>query len=321
MDMMTANEETQFRNASGGVPHGTILRLAMTPDERSSEMMQFCKRLAALMPQVSIAQEDGLSLEYPFILLPNGVRYQGVPQGNEVQPFIDALMGRIPALSDPLRERLNAALYPPAAFDLFITPQCSFCPLAVRRLAPLAEASQLIRLTVIDSGLFPELARRHSIQAVPTLVLDGQFRWSGPIDLDEIVTCTTQRDPAALGPAALEEILKEGAARRLAGMMADRNSVFPALLELLCHEQWPVRLGAMVAVEELSALKPALGLQAIDALWNRFEGVPDQVKGDILFLCGEVGGPSLVSKIESVLQSSASVEVKEAAKEALEKLK
>jgi hypothetical protein len=321
MDMMTANEETQFRNASGGVPHGTILRLVMTPDERSSEMAHFCKRLTTLIPQVSIAHEDGLSLEYPFILLPNGVRYQGVPQGNEVQPFIDAIMGKTPALTDPLRERLNAALFPPAAFDLFIAPQCSFCPLAVRRLAPLAEASKLIRLTVIDSGLFPELARRQGIQAVPTLVLDGQFRWSGSIDLDEIVTCATQRDPAALGPAALEEILKAGAARRLAGMMADRNAVFPALLELLCHAQWPVRLGAMVAVEELSALKPALGLQAIDALWNRFDRVSDQVKGDILFLCGEVGGPSVAPRIKAMLKGGASAEVQEAAEEALEKLK
>jgi hypothetical protein len=124
-----------------------------------------------------------------------------------------------------------------------------------------------------------------------------------------------------MGPASLEVMLKEGAAQRLARMMADRDRVFPALLELLCHEHWPVRLGAMVTVEELSAIKPALGRQAIDALWERFDRVSDPVRGDILFLYGEVGGPSALSKIRSVLQGRASAEVKEAAEEALQKLK
>jgi hypothetical protein len=103
-------------------------------------------------------------------------------------------------------------------------------------------------------------------------------------------------------------------------MMADRNRVFPALIELLCHEQWPVRLGAMVAVEELNAVAPDLGRKAIDALWDRFEGVIDPVKGDILFLCGEIGHAQYAPRIKAVLRSSMAAEVKEAAKEALDKL-
>jgi hypothetical protein len=320
MGMITLSEETQFRNASSEVPHGTILRLMVTPDGRSSEIAQFCERMAALIPQVSITREDGAELEYPWILLPNGVRYQGVPKGNEVLPFIQALTGKIPALPERLRDRLTAAPYPPAELDLFVTPQCTFCPRAVRGLMPLAGANRSIRLTIIDAGFFPELSRRHGIQAVPTLVLDGQFRWAGSFVLEEVITLLTTRDPISMGPASIEMMLKEGAAQRLARMMADRNAVFPALLELLCHSQWPVRLGAMVAVEELSAINPALGLQAIDAIWNRFGRVSDPVKGDILFLCGEVGGSSVALRIKAVLQSGASAEVKEAAEEALEKL-
>jgi hypothetical protein len=45
------------------------------------------------------------------------------------------------------------------------------------------------------------------------------------------------------------------------------------------------------------------------------------VKGDILFLCGEVGERSVMPRIKAVLQSDASVEVRAAAEEALEKLK
>jgi alkyl hydroperoxide reductase subunit AhpF len=321
MDMMTSTAEAQFRNARHRVPTGTIVRLVATRDWRSSELERFCEQLTRWIPQVAISREDRPELEFPWILLPNGVRYQGVPHGNEATPFIEALTGNIPPLTDRLRERLDAAPVPPATLDLFVTPPCAFCPRAVRGLMPLAAANRFIRLSVIDVELFPEHAARHGIHAVPTLLLDEQFRWTGVIVLDEVLTLLATRDPISMGPAALELMLKEGAAQRLARMMADRDGVFPALLELLCHEQWPVRLGAMVAVEELSALKPALGRQAIDALWTRFDRVSDPVKGDILFLCGEVGGASAVSKIRSVLQRSASADVKEAAEEALEKLK
>ncbi len=317
---MTPKEETQFRDASRGVPHDTILRLVTTADERSSEMAQFCKRLAVLIPQVSIAHEDRPGPEHPFILLPNGVRYQGIPKGNEVQPFVDALAGTIPPLSDPLRERLNAAACP-AALDLYVIPHCTYCPQVIRRLMPLASASSHIRLSIIDGAMYPEQAKQNSIKSVPTLILDGQFRWTGSIDLKDVVALMVTRDPASLGPASLEMMLKEGAARRLAQMMAERGAIFPALVELLCHDQWPVRLGAMVTVEELYALRPELARQVIDPLWNRFGAVSDPVKGDILHVFGEIGGPPVVPKITAVLGDTAPEEVKEAAEEALGKIK
>jgi hypothetical protein len=318
--MMTLNEQKLLRDASLNVPAGTTLRLMVNRDGRSSEIAQFCERVALLMPKVSIAREQAPELEFPMMFLPNGVRYQGVPRGNEVAPFIEALTGALAPLAKSLRERLDASFPPPAALDLFVTSQCVFCPRAVRELMPLANVHRSIRLTIIDAGLFPEPASRNSIRAVPTLLLDGQFRWTGEIALEEVIDLLVTRDPASMGPASLEMLLKEGSAQRLARMMAERNSLFPALLELLCHAQWPVRLGAMVAVEELSVLAPHLGRQAIDAAWNRFEGVSDQVKGDILFLCGEVGERSAAPRIKAVLQSDASGEVKAAAEEALEKL-
>jgi glutaredoxin len=318
---MRSREETQFRDANAAVPPGTTLKLLATPDERSLAMAQFCERLALWVPRLSITREDASELEFPLMLLPNGVHYQGLPQGTEVPPFIEALTGKTEPLADRLRERLEAAPSPPAALELFVTAHCPFCPRTVRELMPLAAAGRLTRLTVIDAALFPEAAARHGIRAVPTLVLDGQFRWAGTIVLEEVVALMATRDPISMGPAALELLLAEGAAQRLARMMAARNVVFPALLELLCHEKWPVRLGAMVTVEELSAVAPDLGRQALEATWDRFDAASDPVKGDILFLCGEAGDRSLVPRIRAVLQSAASAEVKSAAEDALAKLR
>lgn len=318
--MLTPAEETQLRRASREISPGTVLKLIATPDGRSAEMAEFCERLAALLPQLTIAREDDAGEGLPLILLPNGLRYRGAPKGNEVPPFIQALTGKIPPLSDPLRARLDASPENPAEMDLFVTPQCTFCPAAARRVMPLALASRRIRLTITDAGQFPEIAQRQAVQAVPTLVLDGQFRWTGEIAIEEVIALLATRDPASMGPEALEIMLKEGGARRVAHMMADRNRVFPALIELLCHEQWPVRLGAMVAVEELNAVAPGLGCEAIDALWDRFEGVIDPVKGDILFLCGEIGHTRSAPRIKAMLKGGVAAEVREAAEEALSRL-
>jgi len=321
MDVIGSNAEKLFRKAGGEVPAGTTLKLMLNRDERSFDIAHFCDQLQMWIPQLSIVRESAPEIEFPSMLLPNGVRYQGTPQGNEAAPFIDALSGKITPLADPLRERLGATAFPPAVLDLFVAPACTFCPRAIRELMPLAEANRHIRLTIIDAVLFPEQAKRNEIQAVPTLVLDGQFRWTGSIAREEVIALMATRDPSAMGSAALEGMLKEGAAARLARMMAEHNKVFPALLELLCHAEWPVRLGAMVTVEELIALAPEVGRQALDAVWNRFDTVSDQVKADILFLCGEAGTPLLGPRIRAVLKSGAAAEVKAAAEEALEKLR
>jgi hypothetical protein len=320
MASMTQPDEKRLSELGRRVPPGTRLRLTTTADSRSAELSEFCQRLSVWVPQVSILREENTELPYPLLLLPNGMRYMGVPAGSEVEPFVEALTQTQPRLSAELAGRLKG-MDLPAALDLYVIPECRHCPMAVRRLMPLAEAAHLVRLTVIDGSLFPELAQRHSIRAAPTLLLDGQFRWAGSFDLQEVVSLMLTRDPVSLGPASLELMLKEGAARRLAQLMAERNAIFPAIVQLLCREQWPVRLGAMVTMEELYALRPELAQQVIDPLWEQFEAVSDPVKGDILYVCGEMGGPTVIPRLTFLLQGAVTAGVREAAEEALTKLR
>jgi hypothetical protein len=316
---MTTDEEKRISALSRKVIDRTILRLAVTADERSLAMETFCERLATLVPQISIIREESFDQDYPLLLLPNGVRYQGTPRGNEVEPFVDALAGRTAPLPQTLQARFEAVRLP-AAIDLYVIPQCLHCPQTARGLIAMADVNRLLQLTIIDAELFPEAAERCHIQAVPTAVLDGQFRWTGAVKLEEVVDWMTTRDPASLGPSSLLMMLQEGSADRLAEMMIQSKALFPALLELLCHEKWSVRLGAMVTVEQLSVLNSDLAQEALKRLWGRFEASSDTVRGDILFLSGEVGGEWVIPKVKGVL-SSADSEVKEAAVEALEKLR
>ena len=316
---MTPDDEAQFRTVGGRLPQPTPIELRLTADSRSAELERFCRRLAALVPAIRLLPTRDTGSEPPAIVLPGGIRFLCIPTGTEAAPFIEAAAGQSPA---PPRDILDAvaAIRLPAAVELYVMPRCTFCPAAVRQLAGLAAASPLVRLSVIDGALFPELADRDRIRAVPTAVLDGAYRWSGTISLQEMAALMATRDPAALGPVALERMLKEGSARRLAEMMQERNAFFPALIELLCHHEWPVRLGAMVTVEELGELAPPLAREALERLWERYAAVSDPVRGDILFLSGEAGGPWLRPAVRAVLASGAAPELKEAAAEALEKI-
>ncbi len=103
-------------------------------------------------------------------------------------------------------------------------------------------------------------------------------------------------------------------------MMLDAQKIFPAFYDLLTHEKWPVRLGAMVVIEEIAGKSPGMASAAIDPLWNRFDRVADQIKGDILYLFGEIGDRRSISWLEEIITGEFDAEVKEAAKEALEKL-
>jgi HEAT repeat protein len=167
---------------------------------------------------------------------------------------------------------------------------------------------------------FPELAEKDSIQSVPTLILEDQFRWTGTFQLHEIVEMMVNRDPSVLGPASLEMMLKEGKADQLTEMMLDKAEIFPAFYELLTHAKWPVRLGAMVVIEEIIEKNPDLAAQTIDPLWQQFDKVDNRVKGDLVYILGQISPNETTPLLKSILDGEYEAEVKEAAREALEKL-
>jgi len=320
--MLTALEEKQILKLNDQLDRDVTIGLIVSEHPHFSTFKVFCDNLSRLVSGIKIKKDGDSPDEPPQILIGNGLRYQAVPAGHELQPFIEAL---IAFASDSLdsaetaqtllkKERL------PATLTLFIAPQCTFCPAVVRQLSPLPLLDDKIQLTIIDGTLFPELAEPHKIQAVPTLLLDEQFRWTGSMPLEEIIDTINSRDPASLGTESLENIVKDGRASHLAAMMLEGKIIFPAFYDLLIHPKWPVRLGAMVVLEEIAAQNPAMASEVIDFLWDRFQRLPDQIKGDILYMFGEIKDRRAVPWLQEVLGGEYNEEVKEAAGEALDKM-
>ena len=259
----------------------------------------------------------------PAILIGERLCYSGVPAGNELEPFLEAICF-LDAESAPvlpsLPEELNA-LEVPADLQVFVTPSCGFCPAVVRRLLPLPFTTSAVFLRIIDGTLFPEIAAAHHVKSVPTLVLDDHLRWTGMVDISELARAAVNRDPSTLGSETLGRILQaEGGAYELAGMMHRSGKVFPAFTDLLTDERFSIRLAAMVTVEDLLDRDRKLALQMVEPMLQRYSGATDTVKGDFLYLFGEINAEAAQPLLTKTAAADPNAEIREAAAEALEKI-
>jgi thiol-disulfide isomerase/thioredoxin len=320
--MFTESEKKQLEKLNQTLTGEIKIGSTAAGHPQGQAFQEFCDHLVQLVPNIKITSEDGSTKQPPEIQIGHDLRYQAIPSGLEMQPFTEALAA-LGSESSPLSESIKMKLQQnelPATLIAFISPHCTFCPQVIRQLIPLSMADAGVQLVVIDGTLFPEQAQRHKIQSVPTILLDEQFRWTGSVPLAEIVDAISTRNPALLGALSLESILKDGQAGHLAAMMLDADEIFPAFFDLLIHEKWPVRLGAMVVIEEIVEKNHALASAAVDPLWKQFDHVPDQIKGDILYLFGEVADPKVIPWLQRIITGEHDEEVREASREALEKI-
>lgn len=251
----------------------------------------------------------------------DNIAYHTVPTGKLLHLFLQALSEDSRQQADELGEDLAhqlSQLNLPVALKSYVATQCPHCPEAVRRLQILAAGSPMIRLRIINAELFPEWTGADQIRSVPTIILDDQFRWSGDLQLKELLTMSLERDPCQLSSTSLRQIIEDGDAQRVADMMAESGQVFPALIELLTHERWSVRLGAMVAAEYLADQAPSLALELADQLWDCFSGLTAQAQGDVLHVIGQVRSQKTRSRLEKVISGGYDETVIEAASEILD---
>ncbi len=318
---MDPQEERFIRKWHDTLKGNVKIHLFLTGDPRSDDFSVFADRFAALAPKVQVLKENSDTMELPAILIGKNIRYHALPSGKEVEPFLDALSQTVdPSTTGVLDPEGLERIALPVDLDLYISPQCGFCPSAVNRLIPLALHCPLIRLSIVDALLFNDRSQAHGIRSVPTVLLDQNYRWTGHFDLQELVDMMVRRDPANLRASTFESMIKEGAAAKVAELMRASGEIFPAFLELLVHEKWPVRLGAMVVMEELIEKDIDLVLTVLDALWEASRTADDPIKGDICHILGEAGNETVIPKLRTVLSDNPGEELKEAAEEAIERI-
>jgi len=299
------------------------LKLLITDHEKSKDFEQFCRVLSDLIPYILFATEKGDSDQVPAITLATGWRYRAIPQGSELDPFLELLAAqanRTLALPETVRGALEKVEWP-ANLTVYVAPTCPFCPEVVRQIQCLPMGNEKIHLDIVDATLFPEMAQHDKVRSVPTVVLDDQFRWSGSIVLQELVDALLHRDPDKLSTQELLSIIKDGNADHLARMMLQKEVIFSGFLELLRHPNWSERLGAMVVLEQIAEENPQLAQKACPHLLHYLETAEDPVKGDLIYLLGLAGCTEAVTRLEGLSMVEESAENLEVLHEAIQKLK
>jgi hypothetical protein len=322
--VLTLHEELKkradlIRKWNDGLGRGVTLRLIRTEGPQSKAMAAFIRDFTRLAPRIVLEETAGRDEALPGLYIADSWQFHFVPEGMELDPFLDLLSAIDRGMAD-IRDDLRGILenHPGRIFlTLFLSTHCPNCPLVMRQIAPLPLVNPGIRLTVIDGLLFPDLAVEHRIQAVPTLIGEGGVRWTGRIRLEAVIEALCCRDEDRFSRQILEQMITEGNAAPLADTMIRAGRLFPAFLDVLTHDLFSVRLGAMVVMEELGERAPDLARTALEPLWEKMAGVDETVQGDIVYLIGVIGDPGWVSRLETLVQGGASPDLEDAVQDAL----
>ena len=319
---LTATEKQRIAIWGRELDPGITLRYTTIGHAMDGALVTFVDQLTDLAPGLAVKKDSDALVRWPSLFPAPHVTFQALPLSRELEPFLTVLKdsaafaGRIDADSRTRLKQLRA----PAIVKVYITPHCPHCPSVVAMLLGLAACCDQVRVVVIDGDLFSEAAQKDRVSAAPTVILDDRLRWTGAVDVGELVTLMLDRDPARLGADALRSMLEAGDAQGVAAMMIERGKLFDAFVELLAHPRWSVRLGAMVAFESLAELDQRLAGQVVDPLQTVFADADATVKGDLLHILGESGNRAALPLLTTVLADAGDADLCDAAREAIEKL-
>ena len=319
---MQKKEADRLRQLAGRMLQLVEVHLLAPDHPNTKEFEAFASLLADTLPEIRLTVTPTTDSVLPMITLGESWRFHCVPQGTELEPFLQILRslgGTEPPVDDIQRKRVERIPWYKEV-KLFVSTRCPHCPAVLRQLIPLAHFSRNCSITVIDCLLFPQWAAEEKIQAVPTLILAGQYRLTGLVRLHEILNLLEKTDSSLLSTEECRRMLKEGQAESLAQMMVQGGQVFPAFVPLVIDAEWSVRLGALVVMEELMEWDRDRVRAVMDELWEDFFTHDVTIQGDILHLVSALGDERWISRLKSLLEAQPREELRVVIQEVLEGL-
>ncbi|MCD6098855.1 thioredoxin family protein [bacterium] len=134
-----------------------------------------------------IADKYGIGRVPAIVLLDergedSGVRFFGIPAGYEFISLLEDIedIGRgSTLLSEEVLSELRVLDSKPIHLQVFVTPNCPYCPSAVRAAHKFAIATDNIRADMIEATEFPALSRRYQVTGVPKTVINDKTEFVG----------------------------------------------------------------------------------------------------------------------------------------------
>jgi len=118
-----------------------------------------------------------------------GVRYYGIPAGYEFGTFLKDLKmvsKGTTEISEKSRTRLSV-INTPVHIQVFVTPTCPYCPMAVSLAHQFAIENPSVRADMIDVTEFPHLGQKYAVMGVPKVVINERVEFSGLLPEDQFL--------------------------------------------------------------------------------------------------------------------------------------
>lgn len=203
MEMLSPNVKEATRKKLASEMDGRVTVLFFTqepsrlvlPDRLQGQECLYCRETRQLLEEVTSlsdridlivhdfvaekakAQEAGID-KIPGILLRGekdyGIRFFGIPSGYEYMSLLEAIVdvsrGQT-TLAEKTKEALSS-LERDVHIQVFVTPTCPYCTMAVRLAHQFALESPRIRADMVEATEFPHLAQKYKVFGVPRTVMN-----------------------------------------------------------------------------------------------------------------------------------------------------
>lgn len=183
---------SQLRDIFAPLKGQYTLRASAGSSTAHAELREMVSEMASTSDHISTAffDHDTVRLELLADGRQTGVVFRAVPGGHEFSSLLLAILnadGRGKNLPDAHTVAVIGSLKGPVHLTTYMSLSCTNCPDVVQALNVIALLNDGVTHEAVDGALFPDETERYGIQAVPTVMADGEVLHIGRGSLDTLL--------------------------------------------------------------------------------------------------------------------------------------
>ncbi len=246
-----------------------------------------------------------------------GIHYSSIPEGGELEPFLKTLQFISGQPLDIDRNRLLPIkqMGIPCRLDVYVMPECPFCPRSVELCNQVAMASDLVQSWIHDAVWSMEEAEKLGVRSTPAVVIDGAVRWVGQMSLDNLLGVLSPSEES--WATTLKSQINAGSVEETMAMVLRRPESAAALAAILAEPEVSLRMGVLRVIEEMGDGYPEVTLSLAGPLCRLLKNDNPQIRGDAAYGLGLLGDKNTVKALNDCL-SDPDEDVRDTVEEALE---
>ncbi|MBC7363704.1 MAG: thioredoxin family protein [Candidatus Aminicenantes bacterium] len=176
----------------------------IVPGQSAEEECTYCPETKQLLEELSslsdkinltvydIDKEPARAAEFQIDKVPAivvmgekdfGIRFFGIPSGYEFMSLLEAMVD-VSRGETELKEQTKEALKSldkEVNIQVFVTPTCPYCPMAVRLAHQMSLESTKVKGAMVEAGEFPDLAQKYEVYGVPKTIFNDSVSLEGAV--------------------------------------------------------------------------------------------------------------------------------------------